>query len=477
MNGRCENDPFDQARNVCGLCYGEFCPTCLVDVKGRKHPLCRECAIAASGVRAGAKPVNRGPKRTAAARRKALQEAPAQENFQYFSTSADEDLAAAEAEFMQDEEPAGKRKRRNKKASKAEAAETSTAKKPASKSKKKAADEELVDDETATTATSKPKAASKSAKTDAKTKTDAPKGGTRRSSAGGRRANAADAPAKRRTASKSDSATKRRDKRQKAKRQAADAGLEEASLVDLDERLGGGGRDTAASAVDQLDSIREQSTGAEESESRSEFRKPRPFIQPKTDAEVPPALAGTDSADQGQPDRRQPNRRQPRPTAAPAADTPSDQSRIVSSPTQSGPISSELVSPFSQAPPPELPRRRGESDAEPVPTAATSHAAASPAASPDDRPSADTPNRRVTDPPERSEEAKRRDPEEAPAIKPPAWTQRPHNRRADDPQDTWKPGAEKANEAAKAAAKEKAEEAKSEASSGAGANPLPKRRR
>ena len=84
MNGRCETDPFDQAIDVCGSCYGEFCRNCLVTTKRRKRPMCKDCAIVASGVRTGAKPTIRGDKKTADERRSALQSAPEQESFQYF---------------------------------------------------------------------------------------------------------------------------------------------------------------------------------------------------------------------------------------------------------------------------------------------------------------------------------------------------------------------------------------------------------
>lgn len=84
MNGRCETDPFDQAIDVCSSCYGEFCQACLIRTKGRKHPLCRECTIVASGLRVGAKPAVRGDKRTADERRKVLKAAPIEQKFQYF---------------------------------------------------------------------------------------------------------------------------------------------------------------------------------------------------------------------------------------------------------------------------------------------------------------------------------------------------------------------------------------------------------
>jgi hypothetical protein len=85
MYGRCETDPFDQAVDVCGSCYGEFCAACLVKTKGRKDPVCKECTIIASGVRPGAKPLIRGAKKTAAARRRTLRETPpAPPPFEYF---------------------------------------------------------------------------------------------------------------------------------------------------------------------------------------------------------------------------------------------------------------------------------------------------------------------------------------------------------------------------------------------------------
>lgn len=85
MYGRCETDPFDQAIDVCDSCYGEFCASCLVTTKSRKHPICKECALIESGIRPGAKPLLRGSKRTAAERRRSLRDAPTTpRNFSYF---------------------------------------------------------------------------------------------------------------------------------------------------------------------------------------------------------------------------------------------------------------------------------------------------------------------------------------------------------------------------------------------------------
>ena len=75
MNGRCETDPFDRAVDVCRMCHGEFCWTCLVETKGNEHPLCRDCALIVGGLRPKTKPKIRGDKKTAKARRKQLRQA------------------------------------------------------------------------------------------------------------------------------------------------------------------------------------------------------------------------------------------------------------------------------------------------------------------------------------------------------------------------------------------------------------------
>ncbi|MFV0526614.1 MAG: hypothetical protein ACK5RL_19175 [Acidimicrobiales bacterium] len=85
MNGRCETDPLDAAVDVCQRCFGEFCEACLVKLPGRKHPFCTQCAINASGVRGSEPATLRGDRRTAKARRRALQEArPGRPAFQFF---------------------------------------------------------------------------------------------------------------------------------------------------------------------------------------------------------------------------------------------------------------------------------------------------------------------------------------------------------------------------------------------------------
>lgn len=94
MNGRCETDPFDRAVDVCRVCYGEFCWSCLVEMKGRQQPTCRECALIVGGLRPKAKPRIRGSKKTVKARREALRparEAPRHHgsNFTFFDAGDD----------------------------------------------------------------------------------------------------------------------------------------------------------------------------------------------------------------------------------------------------------------------------------------------------------------------------------------------------------------------------------------------------
>jgi hypothetical protein len=86
MNGRCETDPLDRAEDVCDGCYGEFCRRCLIYLPGRRHPLCTDCALHASGVRGRTKPQERGSRRTAKKRRAALAAASAgyEETFRFF---------------------------------------------------------------------------------------------------------------------------------------------------------------------------------------------------------------------------------------------------------------------------------------------------------------------------------------------------------------------------------------------------------
>ena len=96
MNGRCETDPLDRAIDVCDSCYGEFCDACLVRPKGRRHPVCTDCAIIASGVSRESQPDPRGSKRTAKKRRAALKAQPNAEEavFTYFDADRRNDYVA-----------------------------------------------------------------------------------------------------------------------------------------------------------------------------------------------------------------------------------------------------------------------------------------------------------------------------------------------------------------------------------------------
>lgn len=112
MNGRCETDPLDGAVDVCDSCYGEYCDNCLVRPKGRRHPVCTDCALIASGVRGNAKPKLIGSKRTAKKRREALSAQPDDPStvFQYFDSEDPLD-ATSTAEVAKK----GRSKRRKKK--------------------------------------------------------------------------------------------------------------------------------------------------------------------------------------------------------------------------------------------------------------------------------------------------------------------------------------------------------------------------
>ena len=100
MNGRCETDPLDRAVDVCDSCYGEFCSACLVQPKGRRHPICSECALIAAGVRAGAQPDRRGSRRSSKKRRAALKEQFTDEPklFEFFDAVGSDDDPAPEPE-------------------------------------------------------------------------------------------------------------------------------------------------------------------------------------------------------------------------------------------------------------------------------------------------------------------------------------------------------------------------------------------
>jgi hypothetical protein len=73
MAARCEIDPLDTAVEVCDHCGGRFCGDHLVWPGGRNRPpLCKPCAVAASGVRTTAARGRRRPPRQIKRRRQQL---------------------------------------------------------------------------------------------------------------------------------------------------------------------------------------------------------------------------------------------------------------------------------------------------------------------------------------------------------------------------------------------------------------------
>jgi hypothetical protein len=56
VDGRCDQHLFEAAEDLCRECGREYCDECLVYPFGpKKPPLCRQCAIAAAGIRKHAK--------------------------------------------------------------------------------------------------------------------------------------------------------------------------------------------------------------------------------------------------------------------------------------------------------------------------------------------------------------------------------------------------------------------------------------
>ncbi|MEZ5168487.1 MAG: hypothetical protein R2695_19170 [Acidimicrobiales bacterium] len=73
ITGLCRDHSFETAEEICRRCGGEYCELCVLYPMGAAKPLCKECAMAAGGVRSH---VSRPqlPKREIKARVKAFEE-------------------------------------------------------------------------------------------------------------------------------------------------------------------------------------------------------------------------------------------------------------------------------------------------------------------------------------------------------------------------------------------------------------------
>ena len=54
LTGLCHDHPFESATALCRRCGLEFCEHCVVFPFGAKKPLCKDCAIAISGIKSNA---------------------------------------------------------------------------------------------------------------------------------------------------------------------------------------------------------------------------------------------------------------------------------------------------------------------------------------------------------------------------------------------------------------------------------------
>ena len=53
LTGLCREHSFESATALCQRCGLEYCENCVVYPFGEKKPICKECAVALSGVRSG----------------------------------------------------------------------------------------------------------------------------------------------------------------------------------------------------------------------------------------------------------------------------------------------------------------------------------------------------------------------------------------------------------------------------------------
>lgn len=106
MNGRCDTDPLDAADDVCEVCGGEFCESCVLRPNGkRRPPVCKKCALQKSGVRGNTKVEARLSKKEIKRRRKQLAESKegrTNTGFQYFDETGEYDLPAEETDDAKD---------------------------------------------------------------------------------------------------------------------------------------------------------------------------------------------------------------------------------------------------------------------------------------------------------------------------------------------------------------------------------------
>ncbi len=145
MNGRCDNDPLDRADNVCDKCGGDYCDACLLYPRGKKRaPVCKACAIAASGIRSTSKSTTPQERKQVRKRRKELQQAEEIEDNQGFIFFDEEgsDIVMRDPSVLEPEEeeaPArrfGKKSKTKSKSTPKDKAEPAKAEKAAKKDKK-----------------------------------------------------------------------------------------------------------------------------------------------------------------------------------------------------------------------------------------------------------------------------------------------------------------------------------------------------
>ena len=104
MNGHCEFHIFEQAVDVCGLCFGDLCRSCALTLSGRRDTICKECALTISGVRGSVRIEIRGDRRTRKQRKAAYAAAaPKDVYFRFFDDGLNQlDAVPAPATVVED---------------------------------------------------------------------------------------------------------------------------------------------------------------------------------------------------------------------------------------------------------------------------------------------------------------------------------------------------------------------------------------